>query len=264
LTASVSRRQLLGSGLAAAGTAVLVAAPWGQAASTATVWGLDPHSGHEGCGGCAACAACLAHAANKIFASAADADSGRAHPHCKCAVTQLSSVEPYVYNALFVSGGRRSSVDRRWQWVQAALTSAAPILPAQPPAVATPGAGGTNPPPNPSSPSRAAASGNAAGRARLRAAWMRRLAPHRRVLFLQLDTPLPVAATVNLSRNGRRLMHRQPPVSGGRHTLRIALPARLTHGPAKLRLTFRDDNGGTHTATRNLSIPAKQLRQRMK
>ena len=122
----LTRRRLVSSGLLAMGTAALIGMPAARAASTVTVWGLDPDGGHDSCG-CSACAACRAHALNKIFASAADADNGRAHPYCKCVVTQLSTVEPHVFDALFVSGGRRSSVDRRWQWVQAALASAPPI-----------------------------------------------------------------------------------------------------------------------------------------
>ena len=261
LSGALSRRQLVGAGLAA-GTAAFLGVPTAAAAATVDVWGLDPDGGHQGCG-CSACAACRAHASNKIFASAADADAGRAHPRCKCAVTQLASVESYVYDALFVDGGQRVSVDRRWQWVQAALASTPPVPPpshtatAEPPTGTTPdpGTGTTDPRDD------RATLGAAAG-ARLRAAWIRRLAPGRRVLFVQLETRLPVETTIGLFRDRRPLVRRQVPTVNGLQTIRVPLASGVARGPARLDVRFRDARGSTRTATRILSVPAKQPRER--
>lgn len=63
-------------------------------------------------GGCAACTACIRHGENKIFATAEDANRGRAHRRCKCTVVAGPEVSPAVYDALF-AGGRVRSVDRR-------------------------------------------------------------------------------------------------------------------------------------------------------
>src|SRR5476651_2667600 len=89
LSRPLSRRQLLVAGMTA-GAAALVGAPLAGAAPAVAVWGLDPNADRDGCG-CSGCVACRAHAANKIFPSAADADVRRAHPRCRCAVVQLDS-----------------------------------------------------------------------------------------------------------------------------------------------------------------------------
>ena len=256
---TLTRRRLVSSGLLAMSAAALVGVPIARAASPVGVWGLDPDGGHEGCG-CSACAACRGHALNKIFASPADADGGRAHPHCKCVVTQLGSVETHVYEALFISGGRRSSVDRRWQWVQAALASTAPIptpfpqTPVRPPAVRAPSSGTAAPESAPNVPSRAGTAAVA-----LRSAWIRRIAPGRRVLFVQLQTNHPVDAQIRLVRHRERLAGRDLRSSGGRQTIRIPLPVKVTSGPAQLRVRFTSSADDTrHTASRTLSVPAKQ------
>lgn len=270
----LTRRRLLGTGLLAVGTATLVGAPAAQAAPVA-VWGLDPAGGHETCG-CSACAACVAHAANKIFASAAEADTGRAHPHCKCAVTQLGTVESHVYEALFTSGGHRASVDRRRQWVQAALASTAPVpspgpTPSTPAATpATPTATAAPPPSDAAAQPAATASGAAAHACTaggttmivLRAAWIRRLAPRRRVLFVQIDASRPVAADITLRRRRRSLARRRVAAVSGRQTLRVPLPVEVTRGPAQLRIRFTDADRTAGTATRLLSVPAKLPRTR--
>ncbi len=271
LSRALSRRQLVGAGLAV-GTAAFLGVPMAEAAATVDVWGLDPDGGHHGCG-CSACAACRAHASNKIFASAADANAGRAHPRCKCAVTQLASVESYVYDALFVDGGQRVSVDRRWQWVQAALASAPPVPPptqpatAEAPAATAPQAGaadgaGTGTGPVAPDPRDDRGTLGAAAGARLRAAWIRRPAPGRRVLFVQLEARLPVETTIGLFRDRRPLARRQLPTVHGLQTIRVPLTSGVARGPARLNVRFRDASGSTRTATRALSVPAKQPRQR--
>ena len=252
---SVTRRRLVNSGLLAFGTAVLVTAPIARASSTTSVWGLDP----DGCG-CSVCAACRKHAANKIFASPAEADAARAHPRCRCVVTELSSVEPHVFETLFVNGGRRSSVDRRWQWVQAALVSAAPI-----------------PPPSPQSPSPTLAESTsssplleevsipeelvtaASGAApTLRAAWIRRLAPGRRVLFVQIGTDHAVEAEISLIRDRTTLARRHVPTISRREIVQIPLGPEVTRGPAQVRIRFTETGGPRKTVFRMLSVPSKQ------
>lgn len=265
----LSRRRFVTAGLV--GTAAVVGVPRAYGASTVSVWGLDPDGGREGCG-CSACHACRAHAWNKMFASAADADAGRAHSRCRCVVTQLASVEPYVYEALFVHGGRRASVDRRWQWVQAALAAAPPVArpvaaPVSPPGSRRPGAetpvpADTTSAPGCANPRDVRVLLDAAAGARLRSAWIRRLAPERRVLFVQLEAPLPVETTIRLTRRGRPLGRRHLPTVSGRQTIRIPLGPGVEGGPALLRVGFRDRNGHRRHATRTLSVPAKRARRR--
>jgi hypothetical protein len=114
----VSRRVFLGSVVGAGALAVPVAASNAAAAPTSTLYWLNPDWGardpaclpnqaQDTCGGCYACAA---HYRNKLFASAAAADAGRAHPRCKCLVQEALTVDPGTYDQLFVLGG---SVDRR-------------------------------------------------------------------------------------------------------------------------------------------------------
>ena len=263
LSTPLTRRRLVSSGLLAMGTVALIGVPTAKAASAVSVWGLDPDGGHEGCG-CSACAACRVHALNKIFASPADADSGRAHPHCKCAVTQLSSVEAHVHEALFVSGVRRNSVDRRWQWVQAALASTAPIPTPSPPPPAPPAvdeAPATWVCRPDARRTRAPLATPAA--ANVRAAWIRRLAPGRRALFIQVQTNHPIDAEISLIRHRRRLAGRHQRAIKGRQTIRIPLPVNVTRGPAQLHVRFTDPAGDSKkTVTRMLSVPAKQARLR--
>jgi hypothetical protein len=249
--AQMTRRRLVSTGLLAMGAATLFGASAATAGAMVSVWGLDPDGGRDTCG-CSSCAACRTHALNKIFATAADADAGRAHPHCKCSVTQLGTVRPHVYDALFVGGGERPSVDRRRQWVQAVLASAAPVPPAALALPATPEMAAKVP-----DTTRAALS--MASTAKLRAAWIRRLAPRRRALFVQLDTGHAVEAEITLKRHGKTMVRRYLPAVNGRETIRIPLPVRVTRGPAELRVRFTDTVAGSqHTTGRMLSVPSKQ------
>ncbi len=261
LSTPLSRRRLLVAGLTA-GTAAVVGASAAAAAPPVAVWGLDPDGGHQGCG-CSACSACQAHALNKIFASAADANGGRAHPHCRCAVTQLALVESYVHDALFVQGGQRASVDRRQQWVQAALASAPPV----PPPSSSPDVGSTAG--TSSEPDTRAAQSSVGGSTavvpaapKLRSAWVRRLAPGRRMLYVQVETGQPSEATIALLRDHRRLVQRHLPELGGLQTIRVPLDWDVTRGPARLQIRFRDGAGKMHTATRMVSVPAKRPRRK--
>ncbi len=90
-------------GLAASTAALTVARPVSAIAPPAphAVYRLDPlwGIGKNGCpdvgdaastpANCRGCGACARHAENKIFASREAAEATRAHPHCKCLVTEV-------------------------------------------------------------------------------------------------------------------------------------------------------------------------------
>jgi hypothetical protein len=173
-------------------------------------------------------------------------------------VTELSSVEPNVFDALFVNGARRSSVDRRWQWVQAALVAAAPI-PAPSP---------HSPPPTPvdaasprleevSIPEELVTATSAAAPT-LRAAWIRRLSPGRRVLFVQIGTDHAVEAEISLIRDRTTLARRHFPAISRRKIVQIPLSPKVTGGPAQIRIRFTEIGGPRKTVLRMLSVPSKQ------
>jgi hypothetical protein len=79
------------------------------------------------------CKACHHHAANRLFATRAAADHGRAHPGCKCTIVRSRAVSPIQWQALF--GHQRkvshSTADRRWASTKRALKQAgqAPAAP---------------------------------------------------------------------------------------------------------------------------------------
>jgi hypothetical protein len=77
-------------------------------------------------GGCHACAACHAHAANKLFATRAAAESGRAHPGCKCKVVRGGTFGVKLWADLFggLSSPDQLVVDRRSKHAKAAFRRA--------------------------------------------------------------------------------------------------------------------------------------------
>lgn len=112
----LNRRAFLGTVLGAAALAV----PLSERASAATGtvyrlsadWGAGhvhcvPNRGQSGCGGCYAC---VRHARNKVFATAAAADAGRAHARCKCVVLPFETVDAATFQQLFAAS---ASADRR-------------------------------------------------------------------------------------------------------------------------------------------------------
>ncbi|MFN8019963.1 MAG: hypothetical protein U0Q03_00420 [Acidimicrobiales bacterium] len=136
-TPSFSRRTALAGGLAIAG-GLVVAGPGGSvlAADVVPTYALDPTQGGACLApSCITCNACQAHAANKLFASAADADAGRAHPGCRCTVTTGISVTQTVFDQLFAAG---RSADRR-------TTAIASLLATPIGTVVAPGIGGLVP-----------------------------------------------------------------------------------------------------------------------
>jgi len=73
------------------------------------------------------CKACHHHAANRLFATRAAADHGRAHAGCRCTIVRSRSVSPAQWQAVF--GHQRKphhlTVDRRWTSTKRALKHAA-------------------------------------------------------------------------------------------------------------------------------------------
>lgn len=158
------RSTLLVGGLAAAG----VLPGLGRASSELAIFGLDPEWGSgPACAAdeaalarsCHACRSCHAHAAGKLFASAAAADAGRAHPGCKCTVTQIGTLAAERWIELFGDPGNlaRMAVDRRTPWV-AAVLAAPTVSPPQvtPPPPAPPPEASTAPVPADPTPAPAA------------------------------------------------------------------------------------------------------------
>ena len=88
------------------------------------VWRLDSHWGYPTGPGqkthCQ-CNACVHHARNKVFATRADADAGRAHAHCVCQPRAVQ-IDATKFNTLFPSGS--GSVDLRTTGVAATYQSA--------------------------------------------------------------------------------------------------------------------------------------------
>ena len=69
------------------------------------------------------CKACHHHAANKLFATRAAAEHGRAHPACTCMIVRSRAVSTVQRQALFGHRHkpRHSSGDRRWASSKRAL-----------------------------------------------------------------------------------------------------------------------------------------------
>lgn len=137
----VSRRAFLGGAVGGLALAGPLASRAG-AATTSTVYWLDPDwgNGDPGCvpnrgqSACGGCYACVSHYQNKLFATAAAADAGRAHPRCKCKVMAAFTVDDATYAALFATA---ESADRRTPGVSELLAGsttapAASAVPADP------------------------------------------------------------------------------------------------------------------------------------
>ncbi len=235
---TLTRVRFLGSGLVAATGALGGYAAQAQAAQTVQVWGLDPSWGDPMACGCSACAACLAHASNKLFASAASADSGRAHPYCKCLVVPLARLDADVYDSLFLDGGGRESVDRRQQWVQAVFTR----HPHAQEQLFSPVA---------ESADRSAPVVHAVlGRVRVR-----RGVNGQRVLYADIDCEQTLTATLVITRQGPIVARRVIPGVSGTRRLKLLIPAKTKAGPARLRVRMRTAAGTTTTVTRGIQIP---------
>jgi hypothetical protein len=203
------------------------------------VWGLDPNwGGNPATCGCSACASCLAHGANKLFASAASANALRAHPYCKCLVVPLVRLDADVYRSLFVNGGGRESVDRRYQWVQAIFTHApaadqSSFLPPVETDVRTLRAART-----------------VLGRVRIR-----RSLGGQRVLYADIDSDQPVTAALAITRRGPMVARKVVPGVNGSRRLKLAIPSAAKAGPARFRVRIHDAAGTTRTVTRGIQIP---------
>lgn len=116
------------------------------------VYWLNPHWGdgdpscvpNQGQATCGGCYACVSHYQNKLFATSAAADAGRAHTGCKCLVEAAFTVDAATYAALFADGN--ASVDRRTPGVNEILAgSTSAPSPTTDPATGT--ATASDPPP---------------------------------------------------------------------------------------------------------------------
>ncbi|MEZ5247968.1 MAG: hypothetical protein R2713_01745 [Ilumatobacteraceae bacterium] len=88
---ALTRRALLAA--ASATTGGLLLAGHVAADDMVVTYALDPTIGGTCLApSCSTCNACQAHGANKLFASAAAAEAGRAHPNCLCTVVPGISV----------------------------------------------------------------------------------------------------------------------------------------------------------------------------
>jgi hypothetical protein len=231
---TLNRKRFLGSGLVAAAGSLGGYAATAGAAESIQVWGLDPSAEAE------ACSSCIAHAANKLFASAAAADLGRAHTYCKCSVVPLVQLDKHVYDSLFTNGGGRDSVDRRYQWVQAIFAQA-------------PAAGLTS------------IDAPTAGRLRLAPAQnlhavmgyvrVRHSASGQRVLVADIVTDQPVTASIAILRHGPTVARRVVADVSGTRRLRLLIPPGTKGGPARVWLRFRTASGATRVITRGIQIP---------
>jgi hypothetical protein len=231
---TLTRVGFLGSGLVTAAGALGVSAAQARAAGTVQVWGLDPNWSDDpvACG-CSACSSCLAHASNKLFASAAAADSGRAHPYCKCLVVPLAEIDSDVYGALFRNGGGRDSVDRRHQWVQAVFTHEASAGPSP---FSRPGDLAVRP------------ASAALGRVRIRRV------NGQRVLFADIDAAQSVNVTLVLTRQGSIVARRVIAGVHGSRRLKLPISAATKAGPARLRVRIHNA-ATTATINRKIQIP---------
>lgn len=235
---TISRVSFLGTGLVGAAAVAGLYAPSTKASTNVQVWGLDPEGGaHDSCG-CRSCQACRSHAANKLFASVSDAEASRAHPFCRCQVAPLVKVDERTYNALFVDGGARASVDRRHTWVLAALAQGPPI-------------------PDPTAPVDAAGKPKSAMplvKASLVQARLYRGPGGGRVVHAKIDAAETVAATITLRRGRVPLAHRHIARVRGRRTVMLTIPSGVSAGSARLSVRLEDVAGRAKLETRDLYI----------
>jgi protocatechuate 3,4-dioxygenase beta subunit len=86
-----------------------------------------------------------------------------------------------------------------------------------------------------------------------------RAATGARRLRLSITAGEQVKAGVRLSRNGKTLARTAArTLSTGAHSLRVSVPARVSAGPATVRVTFTDSAGNSRTATRTVHLPARR------
>jgi hypothetical protein len=131
LQGSISRRRFLAGSVPALAVLLYGAPAWADSNRKA-YYVLDPdwkssrrcdvperHKPDD----CHACSACHAHAANKLFATRAAAEHGRAHPGCKCKVVRGGTFGLKLWADLFggLSDPEHLVVDRRSKHAQAAF-----------------------------------------------------------------------------------------------------------------------------------------------
>ncbi len=276
-----SRVGFLGTGVVAAATVAGLYAQRATASVSVQVWGLDPAWGGDpqacGCGGCTAC---HSHATNKLFASVSDAGANRAHVFCKCLVVPLALVDESIYNALFLEGGPRASVDRRSPWVRDLLAQGPPVpvppLPVSPAPVPTERAdgspaensapGGTSTPPDLTENLRGVST-ETLGRyprgsdrhVQATLARVRWRSKHhgKRALYIDVNAVEAVTVTLALVRGSETLARRTVTAVHGEQTLKVMIPSKLKGRSAHLHVMFQDAAGNTKRSTRAIAIPPR-------
>ena len=252
---TLSRRSFVGSAATALCALSLGLPRRASASGTSQVWALDPLSPEEEkcCGGCTAC---RAHAANKLFATAAVADTQRAHPGCRCRVVLLGTIDQQLYDGLFPPNGTRVSVDRRYPWVRELFDSpGSPSISPGSPSITT------EPIPAPDvaelgqmAPARPTIEPlGSSGVVQLRALRFSVDAHNRRLLSVKLFVDEPVQATLLLQRASTLLAFRTVHLDSLK-TFTLSIPSETKAGLATLNIRVRDRDGHTRRISRPVHI----------
>jgi hypothetical protein len=251
----ISRKRFLFGAATLTGGAVTGAVFAGEAkAADLPVYVLDPEWG-TGNACCHGCRACHLHASNTLFATAADADLYRAHPGCKCVVSQGPVLPHDTWLALFglPNAVARPLVDRRTQWVADVLAAAAiPQSPITPPPSTPPS---TSPSPTiPAKPSETLAStqptvlrapSSATSQLQIRAFRVGRMG---RELLIDLDLSGPATMQVRLlAGNERQLVKRHFAAAQGVSRYRLKVPNGIRPGRYHVQVSLRSSRGESRT-----------------
>jgi hypothetical protein len=173
-------------------------------------------------------------------------------------VVPLVSVDEGMYNALFVDGGPRASVDRRSQWVQAVLAQGLPVPSPGPPQgsesahtdssdAGSAGAASDNP-----------SIHDTAFDSALRRVRVRRGPRGRRALYFEIDAAQPVTARLGLIRHRATLAQKTVADVNGIRTLKLAIPTDVNAGPARVRVKLDDSAGHSKLVTKAIHIPSRR------
>ena len=255
----ISRKRFLVGAATLTGGAVTGAVFAGEAqAADLPVYVLDPEWGVGGAC-CHGCRACHLHASNTLFATSADADLYRAHPGCKCVVTEGPMLPRDTWLALFglPTAIARPLVDRRTQWVADVLAAAA--VP-QSPVTIPPSVPPTNQPTPILSPTTPAtrsetilttpptavlAAGAATSQLQIRAFRVGRMG---REVLVDLDLSGPAAMQVRLlAGNGRQLVKRHFAATQGVSRFRLKVPNGIRPGRYHVQVSLRTARGDVRT-----------------
>ena len=242
----ISRKRFLVGAAALTGGAVTASVFAGEASAAALpVYVLDPEwgagtgcSGAEGTKsrGCHGCRACHLHSSNTLFATAEDADLYRAHPGCKCVVTEGPVLPHDTWVALFglPNAIARSRVDRRTPWVADVLAA---IVTTTTTTNSTPGQPSGTPLEAPTN-ARVSAAGGQLQVLRFRVGRMGRDV----LIDLDLSAPATVQARFSML-NDRPLVKRHYAVQEGPSQVRFRVPSGVRPGRYRVQVVLRSSQG---------------------